>query len=518
MRNQVRLTSQSGKVYEYSKSAILRKSSLSETYRCHREGHTQDLAIEVFTFDRKKEGSDELIEFLRNEIRLQICLSNSGPPLFVHAFDFFEDKDKAFLVTELVEKSLLDWTELTGTLSISKGPESFLRIAYQMGLAILYLHSKGIALRKVDLEDFSWNCGNLKFSGFYSCIIANPPLRKVLIGETLAPEASNNRMQKMFFQANVWGLNACLYRMMFGKYFSKDKDREIPDLPELIPEVRDLLQKGFIENPFERPSLKIYLLHPAFNLIRKDFSNYSEKIFAEIPLIEEPNLSNLTNIKVSNVPLTSNIEESFPIPKEISTKSSKYQVLIPILNFRNNLLIFETIASWAEEFGINRAFGILLRKRHLQELALVIQCLTTSKEALENLDLEPQKSFGVAFATCSETSEANKLINLLKRDMVTAARGINFQYTSLYQTTKDQGIFLPSIRLGLSCGSIYESFLKTLMERYWSLNKGPLPENIELPLLKLLDFELRDRLSFIDSSEPNGRDGKEDLFNCFTNL
>lgn len=465
------VVSRSGQRYEFDNSTPLGSGHFSHVFRCVRVSDSKGFALKVIDRSMLKESGDAYFEALRNEIKVQKLMSSSAIPFFVGLEEFFENESSVFMVLELCD----------GTLGSpeSRPERQSLRDVFQVGLALAFLHSNSLMHCDVKPENLFRKAGQAKLGDFgMSCTFSAAQRGRGSLF-FLAPESFSAQFGQLTAKVDVWALNACLFFLLFGYHAFRNSDPsrqpklvcqekfDPPSAPQISPQTLDLLARGFIKDPLVRPSILDYLAHPAFDSVRSEFANY---------------FARLRNISTTQS------------PSQIGNPENSR--LAPLLCFRNNLLLFSDLSAWVIETGINAVFALLLIKRQAQETATLLLGLGSKAQ----ITSEPHRTLLTQIQPILASPGLRKIIALLSRDLKIVTKTFASLRGRLARASEMARLDLPSQRLEDSCGQKYEKFLKDFLQNLYSSGKVKISPELEAMVMKIMDYELHDRLCFLTPS------------------
>jgi calcium-dependent protein kinase len=237
-----------------------------------------------YTFTFKEEG--ELI----NDINNLFLMSH---PNIVKIFEFYSSKDSYNIITELCLHGKL-YTEV-----IKRGPfnEKYSAyVMYQVFSAIHYCHKKNIIHRDLNLENIlivkkeKTGFPLIKITDFGITSMFEKGLnQRRIVGNIyyMAPEVINKNYNN---KCDLWSCGVVLYILLSGRPpFDGEKDADVfkrilackydltsPPFDTCSNEVKDLIRKLLVIEPYKRLSTEEALNHPWFKI------NKSKELFNQI--------------------------------------------------------------------------------------------------------------------------------------------------------------------------------------------------------------------------------------------
>ena len=186
---------------------------------------------------------------------------------FVEFIEEFYERGTCYLVFQLCSGGTLK-TYLKELKVIIE--EECLRIVYEVGLSILYLHQEGITHRDIKPANILIHEGSFKISDFG---LANDEISmETYCGTTpyMAPEIINTNYTTYDKKVDVWALTVLFFRMISGKlpFYSRTNKKKMVNKILTKPfrikkkydslwstSLKKLLKKGLKKTPRERLSI-----------------------------------------------------------------------------------------------------------------------------------------------------------------------------------------------------------------------------------------------------------------------
>jgi len=179
----------------------------------------------IKTILKKKDATSDESKMVMREIELMKILDH---PNIVQFYEVYEDKQRYFLVLELLEGGDL-FDRLTESESFSE--EETKGYIWQMLISVNYLHNKKIAHMDIKPENFMFpekQSRTLKMIDFGLAQSFKKSERLTLVAGTpyyMAPEVIN---QDYSLKCDIWSIGVCLYVLITGILpFDGDTEEEI---------------------------------------------------------------------------------------------------------------------------------------------------------------------------------------------------------------------------------------------------------------------------------------------------
>lgn len=251
---------------EYKIGKFIGQGAFSEVYECECIKSGEKYAVKIINKDIFKKVEKE---FVLNEIAILKLVDH---PNVIHLKYTYEDRQKIYIVTELIENGdFLDYIVTQKCFDEDK-----LKVVIRQLLeAIAYLHEFGIVHCDIKPENMLYdketeNIIKLTDFGLSRMIFSNQKI-KTACGTInyIAPEALQSMGYGM--ESDLWSIGIIVYLLVHGKlpFDSDDNDivmmqivQEDPKIKQdLSNELKDLLSKLLEKNPKKRISAKDALNH-----------------------------------------------------------------------------------------------------------------------------------------------------------------------------------------------------------------------------------------------------------------
>lgn len=358
------------KKYCYNPQQNFNTGGFGSVYKGTRVTDGLPVAIKVISKKHfKGQNAPQMQEAYLREIKMQKMATDLQLPFFVVYIDNFKDDINVYLIMEYCECDLNVYVA-SHVISELKA----LDITFQICLGLKFLHSNHITHRDIKppnilLKDHYFKIGD------FGCAKASEQL-KTMTGTFgyMAPEFYGSK-NSFTPKIDIWALNTCLYFMLTKKlYFQGDnivemlktlKEREFkiePELSSLRPETKDLLKKGYLKDPGQRPDVCAYLEHPAFDFLRAKYKKFLD-----------PNLD-------TRSPGGSKDPDDFFSPErpkgQLIGFGKNVNYISWLSNFQNNNRLYLRLAKELMNSGSSPVLAFLLHKRAAQNIIDLDRCLS----------------------------------------------------------------------------------------------------------------------------------------------
>ena len=262
---------------DYKIQKICGRGKFSVVYRGVTKDTYDEVAIKVIT---KSELDEYERSFLGTELAIVKVIKH---PNIVELVDVYEDMDKLFIVSELIEGGeLFDYISKKGLLSESEAA----LISYQILDTLEYLHECSIVHRDlkpenilVELDASETKCKRIKVTDFGLSKMMNPNEKITEMCGTLAYVAPEVLMREGYNKkVDTWSAGIIAYLLLCGSLpFDSESKTEIfkqtcrakldfdDEIWELIsPEAKDVVTLLLKRDPDDRPSIHKILKHDWF--------------------------------------------------------------------------------------------------------------------------------------------------------------------------------------------------------------------------------------------------------------
>lgn len=229
-------------------------------------------------------------QLLESELEISLALDH---PHIVRLWDVYEDTNCVYLVMECMEGG-----EVYGRWAQERRLEEshVVGLAWQMLLAVNYLHSQGIVHRDLKLKNFLYQdrrCDLVKLIDFGFSRVAQQHM-KLPVG-TLLYAAPEVYMQDYDFQCDMWSLGVMVYIMLSGREPFKGTQKEImkrikngeyiwdkEDWKDITQMGQDFVKALLVLDPRERLTAGQALKHPWIvnYRLRQSFVNPDDRTLA----------------------------------------------------------------------------------------------------------------------------------------------------------------------------------------------------------------------------------------------
>lgn len=338
MENQIKLIKRGE--YKYSEKDLLGKGSFGEVYKCYSTKTDKKYALKIISAEKLKKLGDYGQELLNRELKTHKEASQSGIPFFVKLEDSFLRNKDMILILEFCDSDLLRVLK-------KPIPENIVtRLIMQIGIGLFYLHSMGIIHRDIKPDNIFVKNGIIKIGDFGFATKDVSPSTELGTLPYKAPELFGKNTYDT--KVDVWSLNTVFYKFLTKKFFFSTRSNAVyinevrhkkfvvNGKYKISPVIRDLLEKGYIKDRFERPNILEYLNHKAFDPIRKDYEIFFTKL-----------------------------------PKTIKTDQQNMDRKVDDLSiYVNNILKYSDLARNLIKKGNNDLISFFLVKKGLQKLSI----------------------------------------------------------------------------------------------------------------------------------------------------
>ena len=286
-------------------NAILGAGNFGKVYKAYTK---QNVKVAIKEIPKSKlEEHPYIQEAFESEIDTQQKATDSGMPYFVKMIDHFSNEDYEYVVLEFCEGGTLTDYYKKNKLKL----DEILEIVYQVGIGVEYLHRIGITHRDMKLDNVLKMGSNYKIADFGFATEKSVLATCLGTGYYMSPELV--REEEYDRRVDVWAVNTMLYKMLTKTYYFDGRTRNQLDnniinqkfrIPSRFkswpPEVKDLLQRGYIKDFRKRPTMLEYIEHPVFNSCKgghKDNVNmvsnmrFKKKAPSKAPSNVNPNVS-----------------------------------------------------------------------------------------------------------------------------------------------------------------------------------------------------------------------------------
>ena len=434
--------------YQYQLKDKLGGGAFAKVYKCIRTIDNEIFAVKVLSKQQFKGSQGKYLKVaFEREVSVQKIATRSGIPFFVLLIDNFEDNENIYLVMELCDGNLLEYT---GNKILSE--EIALEFILQIGIGLNYLHSNQISHRDIKMENVMMKKGILKIADFGFASQQKNLETNLGTPTFMAPEFFDDSIKTYSPKIDVWALNTCLYYFLTNKlYFFANhpaelrkqvltKPFEINQLTNNLKETtKDLLIRGYKKDPNQRLSMQQYIDHSSFAFLRSKYQVFYDR----------------TKIAYANVDIRSiQIAEA---------EGDNQDYLKYFLNFRNNSMLYYKMSRELNEIGFNNSFCFLLLKRALQNVSMMCLCLTKkTKPRFRNFkDIKFEDKEWLKFSN----GHWFKYISAL---YIKDFKDLSFRYTAYYKnllSKSGSSEELPSFDLNIDEGALLTYFCNEIVNK-----------------------------------------------------
>jgi serine/threonine protein kinase len=280
------------------KSYFLGKGCYGEVFKAVDTTTGTVVAVKRIIKNQIKNKSN--LKLIDREIRIMVGLNKKKASelkvsSFVRLLDDFEEYDSRFLICEYCNQGTLE------NLIQSKGKmiqfQKKLKIIYEIGVGIYFLHRHGISHRDLKGDNVLIHNGEYKIADFG---FANDESNMETFCGTplfIAPEVVNFTGKKYTNKVDVWSLGVLAFYILTRKYPFYAKYRmELLQMivlnPFKLPEkykkkwentkLEDLFVRCFKKDSKQRLSIGEFLDHPVFETVKPNFQNQLVSINLDI--------------------------------------------------------------------------------------------------------------------------------------------------------------------------------------------------------------------------------------------